>query len=94
MRSTCLTQVRRSQQHTDLSHAYTQHTQPTTVARFSPSGYYAASGDVAGNVRIWDVTNPENIIKLATRPLSGRINDLAWDGESKRIIVGGEGKDK
>lgn len=26
--------------------------------------------------------------------MSGKINDLAWDGESKRIIVGGEGKDK
>lgn len=45
-------------------------------------------------VRIWDVTQPENNLKLAIRPLSGKINDLAWDGESKRIIVGGEGKDK
>ncbi|WWC68604.1 uncharacterized protein I206_102534 [Kwoniella pini CBS 10737] len=80
--------------HTELSHAYTQHTQSATVARFSPSGYYAASADVAGNVRIWDVTNLENNLKLAIRPLSGKINDLAWDGESKRIIVGGEGKDK
>ncbi|WWC87902.1 uncharacterized protein L201_002802 [Kwoniella dendrophila CBS 6074] len=80
--------------HTALSHAYTQHTQSATVARFSPSGYYAASADVAGNVRVWDVTNPDNNLKLATRPLSGKINDLAWDGESKRIIVGGEGKDK
>ncbi|KAK4688195.1 WD repeat-containing protein 1 (actin-interacting protein 1), partial [Tremellales sp. Uapishka_1] len=77
-----------------LSHAYTQHTQTATVARFSPSGYYAASADVAGNVRIWDVTQPTNNLKLAIRPLAGRINDLAWDGESKRIIVGGEGKDK
>ncbi|KAK8861594.1 hypothetical protein IAR55_002417 [Kwoniella newhampshirensis] len=80
--------------HIGLSHAYTQHTQTTTVARFSPSGFYAASADVAGNVRIWDVTQTENSLKLATRPLSGKINDLAWDGESKRIIVGGEGKDK
>jgi len=46
-------------------------------------------------VRIWDTTNPaENVLKLAIRPLGGRINDLAWDGESKRLIVGGEGKDK
>ncbi|KAK6907373.1 hypothetical protein I203_101367 [Kwoniella mangroviensis CBS 8507] len=80
--------------HTGLSHAYTQHTRSATVARFSPSGYYAASADVSGEVRIWDVTNPENNLKLAIRPLSGKINDLAWDGESKRIIVGGEGKDK
>jgi hypothetical protein len=45
-------------------------------------------------VRVWDVTGKDNILKLATRPLGGKINDLAWDGESKRIIVGGEGKDK
>ncbi|WWD16495.1 hypothetical protein CI109_100921 [Kwoniella shandongensis] len=80
--------------HIGLAHAYTQHTQTATVARFSPSGYYAASADIAGNVRIWDVTQAENSLKLAIRPLSGKINDLAWDGESKRIIVGGEGKDK
>jgi WD40 repeat protein len=65
------------------------------VARFSPSGYYVASGDAQGNVRVWDATNPvEGVLKLATRPLGGKINDLAWDGESKRIIVGGEGKGK
>jgi hypothetical protein len=33
---------------------YTQHTAQTTVARFSPSGYYVASGDVSGAVKIWD----------------------------------------
>lgn len=71
-----------------------EHTATTTVARFSPSGFYCASADVTGNVRIWDVTQAENSLKLATRPLSSKINDLAWDGESKRIIVGGEGKDK
>lgn len=71
-----------------------EHTATTTVARFSPSGFYVASADVTGNVRIWDVTQKENSLKLATRPLSSKINDLAWDGESKRIIVGGEGKDK
>ena len=40
------------------------------------------------------MTQPENGLKLAIRPLGGKINDLSWDGESKRIIVGGEGKDK
>ncbi|WVO18639.1 hypothetical protein L204_106358 [Cryptococcus depauperatus] len=86
--------VIRDLNHVGLSHVYTQHTKTTTVARFSPSGYYAASADIAGNVRIWDVTQQENILKLDTRPLSGKINDIAWDGESKRIIVGGEGKDR
>ena len=50
--------------------------------------------DTMGNVRIWDTVNEDHILKNETRPLSGRINDLAWDGESKRIIAVGEGKDK
>ncbi|RXK40408.1 WD-repeat protein [Tremella mesenterica] len=86
--------VIRDLNHTNLSHVYTQHTQTATVARISPSGYYCASADIGGSVRIWDVTQPENVLKLAARPLGGKINDLAWDGESKRIVVGGEGKDK
>lgn len=47
-------------------------------------------------MRVWDATNPaENILKLEKKnALGGRINDLAWDGESKRIIVGGEGREK
>lgn len=46
-------------------------------------------------MRVWDTTNPaENILKIAARPIAGRINDVAWDSESKRLIVGGEGKDK
>lgn len=28
------------------------------------------------------------------KPFSGRVNDLAWDFESKRLIAVGEGKDK
>lgn len=36
------------------SKQYTSHTAQTTVARFSPSGFYVASGDVAGTVRVWD----------------------------------------
>ena len=36
------------------SKQYTQHTANTTVARFSPSGYYIASGDVSGTVKVWD----------------------------------------
>ncbi|KAJ3110660.1 hypothetical protein HK100_002959 [Physocladia obscura] len=73
---------------------YTQHSAPATVARYAPSGFYIASGDERGNIRIWDTINSENILKTETRALSGRVNDIAWDGESKRIIVVGEGKDK
>ncbi|TPX34145.1 hypothetical protein SmJEL517_g03113 [Synchytrium microbalum] len=73
---------------------YTGHSTQTTVARYSPSGFYIASADISGNVRIWDTINAENILKTETRVFGGRVNDLCWDHESKRIIAVGEGKDK
>ncbi|RCH82918.1 WD40 repeat-like protein [Rhizopus azygosporus] len=73
---------------------YVGHKAQTTVARFSPSGYYMASGDAQGNVRIWDTINEEHVLKSEIRPVSGKIKDLAWDSESKRIIAVGDGKER
>ncbi|KAG0343336.1 hypothetical protein BG004_005391 [Podila humilis] len=78
----------------ELAKEYTQHSCGVTVAKYSPSGFYIASGDERGNVRIWDTVGDEQILKLETRPLGGKINDIAWDGESKRLIAVGDGKDK
>jgi len=64
------------------------------VARYAPSGFYIASGDVSGTVRIWDTTQAEHPLKIELRPLSGTINDLAWSDDSKRIVAVGEGKEK
>ena len=50
--------------------------------------------DVQGNVRIWDATQAEHILKSETRVFSGKVNDLAWDFESKRLIAVGEGKER
>ncbi|SJX62682.1 probable actin interacting protein 1 [Sporisorium reilianum f. sp. reilianum] len=74
--------------------AYSQHAQPTTVARISPTGFYCASADQAGNVRVWDLVGDEQILKNEIKVIAGRINDLAWDGESKRIIAVGEGRER
>ncbi|BGP31629.1 WD40 repeat-like protein [Rhodotorula toruloides] len=52
--------------------------------------YYAASGDAGGNVKVWDTTGNYSL-KLDSKPLS-RINDIACDSESKRLIVVGEGR--
>ncbi|KAI8325308.1 putative actin cortical patch component protein [Martensiomyces pterosporus] len=73
---------------------YTEHIATATVARFSPSGYYVASGDVSGNVRIWDSVNDEHILKSEFRPISGRINDIAWDPDSQRVMAVGDGKER
>lgn len=72
----------------------TEHTQPTTVARISPSGFYCASGDISGTVRIWDIAGTDQTLKLETKAIGGRVNDLAWDGESKRMIAVGDGRER
>ncbi|KAJ6558029.1 WD40 repeat-like protein [Mycena capillaripes] len=77
-----------------LATAYTGHVQNTTVARISPSGYYCASADATGTVRVWDTVGDEQILKGEYRVFAGRINDLEWDGESKRIIAVGDGREK
>lgn len=74
-----------------ISTQYSAHTTTTTVARFAPSGYYVASGDISGTVRVWDCVG-EGRTKGEYPIIAGRINDLAWDGDSARIIAVGDGK--
>ncbi|KAJ3933322.1 MAG: WD40-repeat-containing domain protein [Lentinula lateritia] len=74
--------------------SYNGHIQNATIARISPSGYYCASGDAGGTVRVWDTVGEDHALKGEYKVISGRINDLEWDGESKRIIAVGDGKEK
>jgi len=69
---------------------YRGHSHPTTVAKFSPNGYWVASADTAGKVRVWSWDNPEHLMKIEVPALGGVILDLDWDFESKRIVVSGE----
>lgn len=75
------------------SWVFNGHKFPVSVAKISPSGYYVASGDESGNVLIWDCSQPEMIVKSEFKILSNRINDLAWDADSKRIIAVGNGSE-
>ncbi|PKS07525.1 hypothetical protein jhhlp_006129 [Lomentospora prolificans] len=72
---------------------YIGHTAQTTVAKFSPSGFYVASGDASGTVRVWDAVEAVNT-KGEYHIISGRINDIAWDGDSQRIIAVGDGRER
>lgn len=76
-----------------LGTQYSAHNTATTVARFSPSGSYVASGDASGTVRVWDCIG-EGSTKGEYHIIGGRINDLAWDGDSARIIAVGDGREK
>lgn len=73
---------------------YTEHSLPVYVAKYSPSGFYIASADQSGKVRIWDTTNKEHILKNEFQPIVGIIKDLEWSSDNQRIIVGGEGREK
>ncbi|KAK4042617.1 WD40-repeat-containing domain protein [Parachaetomium inaequale] len=76
-----------------LCKQYTGHTTTTTVAKFSPSGFWVASGDASGRVRVWDAVEAVNT-KGEYAIISGRIADLAWDGDSQRVIAVGDGRER
>eukprot|EP00045_Choanoeca_perplexa_P008018 m.73312 g.73312 ORF g.73312 m.73312 type:complete len:596 (-) comp14324_c0_seq1:756-2543(-) len=76
------------------SYTFSTHSAATTVAKYAPSGFYIASADVQGRVLIWDTTQEEHAVKYEYRPLAGRICDIAWSEDSKRIVVGGESGEK
>ncbi|QDS71746.1 hypothetical protein FKW77_008982 [Venturia effusa] len=84
----------RSIDNPSVSTQYTSHTVQTTVARFAPSGYYVASGDASGMVRVWDAVGEDMVTKGEYGIIAGKINDIAWDGDSQRIIAVGEGKER
>ncbi|CAG0893048.1 unnamed protein product [Darwinula stevensoni] len=80
--------------HPELSDIYTEHSAATVVAKYSPSRFYIASGDVTGKVRIWDTVNKEHILKAEYQPFAGTIKDIAWSPDSQRLVAVGEGRER
>lgn len=54
----------------------------------------SCSTDVSGKLRIWDTTQKEHLLKYEYQPFAGKIKDIAWTEDSKRIAVVGEGREK
>jgi WD40 repeat protein len=73
---------------------YTEHSTLTTVAKYSPTSFYIASGDQSGKIRIWDTTQSTHILKGEYPVIGGPIRDIAWDSESKRIAAVGEARER
>ncbi|KAH6945173.1 hypothetical protein HPB50_007481 [Hyalomma asiaticum] len=66
----------------------------TTVAKYSPSGFYIASADQTGKIRIWDTVQKEHILKNEFQPFVGIVKDLAWSPDNQRIMAVGEGRER
>ncbi|XP_005995864.1 WD repeat-containing protein 1 [Latimeria chalumnae] len=77
-----------------IADVYTEHAHQVAVAKYAPSGFYIASGDLSGKIRIWDTTQKEHMLKYEYQPFAGKIKDIAWSVDSKRIAVVGEGREK
>lgn len=75
-----------------VCYTYNEHPGTPTAACFAPSGFYICSGDNHGKVRVWDTTQETHIIKYEGHGLSGPIKDICWSPDSKRILLGGAGR--
>ncbi|KAK3253192.1 hypothetical protein CYMTET_37542 [Cymbomonas tetramitiformis] len=71
---------------------YTLHAHPATVARYSPNGEWLASGDAAGNLKVWGAYD-DHPMKLEHTPFSGSIDDIQWSEDGQRIVCCGDGKE-
>jgi WD40 repeat protein len=68
----------------------------TTVAKFSPSGYYLACGGTDGHLHIVASKRNEEgdfIQRAQYEVLSGPIKDIAWSMDNDRCLVVGDGKE-
>lgn len=50
--------------------------------------------DASGKIRIWDTTQKEHLLKYEYTPISGKVKDIAWTEDSKRMAVVGDGREK
>jgi WD40 repeat protein len=56
----------------------------------TPSGFYVASADQGNNVIIWDTVGEDHVVKLE-KSAFGKVADMAWSPDSKRLVIVGAG---
>jgi WD repeat-containing protein 1 (actin-interacting protein 1) len=66
---------------------YRGHAHKTTVAKFSPSGFWVCSADISGKVKVWAWDNPEHLTKLETS-VSWRDDDAFQDHVMTNMHLG------
>lgn len=73
------------------SFVYRGHEGKTTVAKFSPSGNYIASGDEHGRLIVWAWDTPTHVTKFETRVFVAGLLDLDWSPDNSKLLVVGDG---
>lgn len=58
------------------------------------TGLLQNPSDASGKIRIWDTTQKEHLLKYEYTPISGKVKDIAWTEDSKRIAIVGDGREK
>jgi len=56
----------------------------------SPSGFYVASADTGNTIIIWDTVGEDHVIKLE-KSCFGKVYDMAFSPDSKRVVAVGAG---
>lgn len=74
----------------DLPLIYRGHAATVTAVSSAKSGYYAATGDQKGALKVWALDHEEHRAKYATQGLSGPVRDIQWDADNKRVAFCGE----
>lgn len=67
---------------------FSEHKCKVNVVKFSPNGRHAASGDVEGNLLIWEILTDRFSLRN-TFPINKGIRDIAWSPDGKRVAVVG-----
>lgn len=71
---------------------YDEHKSDTTCVKFSPNGYWAASGDARGHVNVWDPVGKEHITRNSYEICNGEVKDIAWSLDNNKVCAVGMGK--
>lgn len=77
--------------------AWREHTDPVFRVAFHPDNQRLATGDLKGNVKLWNIAQDQSLSTLSAKELFkedrlqevGGIRSLAFDGPGLRLAVGG-----
>lgn len=83
--------ILRNLENLTISKIFIEHRAKTSAIAFSPTGVFAASGDVEGNIKIWFLDD-FSIKKEFNNVFGGKINGIEWNDESNKLLFYGEGK--